>query len=129
VSRASLSRLLTPWLSPPVLAASGREALDELQAAVSAGRPFRLVLIDQRLAGMDGLELARAISRRPELGAPALVLLGSAIVPALPTDLAECGVALCVGKPMRKRELRAGIRAVLGAAGNRASSAAPTSRP
>ena len=129
VSRASLSRLLTPWLSPPVLAASGREALDELQAAVSAGRPFRLVLIDQRLAGMDGLGLARAISRRPELGAPALVLLGSAIVPALPTDLAECGVALCVGKPMRKRELRAGIRAVLGAAGNRASSAAPTSRP
>jgi CheY-like chemotaxis protein len=128
VSRASLARLLTAWSSPPVVAASGRDALADLQTAASAGRPFRLVLIDQRMAGLDGLALAREIRRRPELGAPAVVLLGSAIIPVRPADLAECGVALCVGKPIRKRELRAGILAALGAAGNPASSATPTPR-
>ena len=128
VSRALLSRLLTPRLSPPVLAASGREALDELQAAISAGRPFRLV-------------------RRPAPGGHGWPRTGPGNQPPAGVGRPGARAARFGDRPraadrsggvrrrplrwqtMRKRELRAGIRAVLGAAGTRASSAAPTSRP
>jgi two-component system sensor histidine kinase/response regulator len=57
-------------------AAGGAEAELLLAAADAAGDPYRLVLTDWQMPGMDGIELARRISANGGLSiAPALVLV------------------------------------------------------
>jgi PAS domain S-box-containing protein len=43
------------------LAASGEEALAELERAIGAGRPYELVLMDYKMPGLDGIETGRRI--------------------------------------------------------------------
>ncbi len=59
---------------------SGEQALAELSSAALRGDPYRLVLADLSVAGMDGLELAGASRARPELGSPGVLVLTSAPV-------------------------------------------------
>ncbi|OYY93186.1 MAG: hypothetical protein B7Y41_12740 [Hydrogenophilales bacterium 28-61-23] len=56
-----LHDILNSWSFQTVLADSGEAALQRLQAAADEGRPFELYLIDWKMPGMDGLELARRI--------------------------------------------------------------------
>jgi PAS domain S-box-containing protein len=56
------------------VAASGEEALRELEHA-SADRPFRLVVMDWKMPGMDGIETARRIKAHPGLERiPAIIM-------------------------------------------------------
>jgi PAS domain S-box-containing protein len=54
---------------------SGKAALDELRRAASKGTPYDLVILDFKLVGLDGLEVARRIRRDLAPGAPKLLLL------------------------------------------------------
>jgi PAS domain S-box-containing protein len=56
-------------------AASGSDALQRLHAAATAGEPFDLVLLDQKMPGMDGLATARRI--RAEIAPPPPLLLAA----------------------------------------------------
>ena len=56
---------------------SAEEALRKLRQAKSAGDPFEMVLVDYRMPGMDGNELARLIKNDEELKDTVLVLLSS----------------------------------------------------
>ena len=47
--------------------AAGADALERMHAAANAGEPFELVILDAQMPGMDGIELARAISATPAL--------------------------------------------------------------
>ena len=42
-------------------------ALTAMHAAARAGEPFELVVLDGQMPGMDGIELAQAISLAPSL--------------------------------------------------------------
>ena len=48
-------------------AASGPEALGVMHDAARSGDPFELVVLDGQMPGMDGIELAKAISLAPSL--------------------------------------------------------------
>ena len=56
--------ILDSWSFDVTLASSGIEALQYLSAAEKAKRPFELYLIDWKMPGMDGLELAGRIHAR-----------------------------------------------------------------
>jgi two-component system, sensor histidine kinase and response regulator len=58
-------------------AEDGETALKRLRTAVNKGEPYDLAILDFRLPGMDGLELARMIRQEPGIGSPKLLLLTS----------------------------------------------------
>jgi CheY-like chemotaxis protein/two-component sensor histidine kinase len=70
-----LHEIFNSWSFQAVLASSGEAALLRLQEAKQAGRPFELYLIDWKMPGMDGVELARRIQAIGQSDAPAPILL------------------------------------------------------
>jgi PAS domain S-box-containing protein len=77
--RAMLERALTRIGHRVTVATSGGEAL-----ALLAQQEFDLLLIDHRLAGMDGVDFyAQAIELRPELRGRAVIMSGDTLNPAL----------------------------------------------
>ncbi len=61
VSRQILHEMFAGWEFDVAEAASGEQALDQLRHADRAGRGFELLVMDWRMPGMDGVELARQI--------------------------------------------------------------------
>ena len=60
------------------VAANGEQALSVLQAASRSGAPYGLVLMDWRMPGMDGLEVARRIREEERLATTPAVLMVTA---------------------------------------------------
>jgi PAS domain S-box-containing protein len=52
-------------------------ALEMLRVAAENRKPYDLAILDFRLSGVDGVELARAIRKDPKFGTPKLLLLTS----------------------------------------------------
>ncbi len=65
-SREILQGMLASLGIPANLAASGEEAIDELEAA-DAEHPYDVVFMDWHMQGMDGIEAARRIQSHPRL--------------------------------------------------------------
>jgi two-component system, sensor histidine kinase and response regulator len=101
-------------------AATGEGALELLNAAAEAGEPYELVVLDSRMPGMDGVQLAGAIRDRPILRSARLLMLtstGEAMVP---------GVDRCVTKPVRRGMLLETVAELIGNAPQRSVSAPVT---
>jgi CheY-like chemotaxis protein len=85
---------------------SGPDALEALQAAARAGRPFDVVLMDVMMPGMDGLEATRRIRALP--GAMGRVAVIAVTASAFPEDIEAAraaGMALHVSKPIERAVL------------------------
>ena len=76
-SRGVLERTIAGWGLRPVTAANADLAMAALEAAHSARDPFSVALIDHRMPGRDGVELARAMMADPRLATCHRVLLTS----------------------------------------------------
>ena len=74
-NRMVLEAQLTAWRMRPDVAPDGSTALDLLRRAATAGQPYDVAVLDLRMPGMDGRELARVISSDPPLQSTRLVLL------------------------------------------------------
>ena len=81
----------------------GGRALDKLRAASAAGRPFDIVVLDDHMPGMGGLELARSIRVDGALGATPLVMLSS--VDTDEETALEAGVGYFLTRPVRQSRL------------------------
>ena len=93
-------------------AASGGDALQAMHAAARAGEPFELVILDGQMPGMDGIELARAISMAPSLRAARLIMLTST-VDGRPAAR-EAGVHHYLTKPVRRARLLETVAEAMG---------------
>ena len=58
-NRLILREFLSPRRAQVTEAADGAAALAELTRARAAGHPYRLMLLDYRMSGMGGVEVAR----------------------------------------------------------------------
>jgi CheY-like chemotaxis protein len=111
--RQALRTRLEAWKASVELAPDGPAALEALDRALAAGRPFELALIDPRLAGPGGRSLIEALVADPRHRGTRLVLLSSPGHPTEPRGPLAAGVAAVVPKPARQGEL---LDALLGRA-------------
>jgi PAS domain S-box-containing protein len=86
-------------------ASNGLEALEQLRHAHQQGNPFGLALIDMKMPGMDGLELAEAIRGDPVLSNLRMVLLTSLHSPDELARSRELGFGAYLSKPVKRHEL------------------------
>ena len=92
-------------------ASDGREALVRLADPASR---FDVILLDLRMAGMNGVEFLREVRRNPHWANLAIVL--TTIEPEgseLLTEARRLGVAAVVKKPWHPVELRALVEAIV----------------
>jgi len=103
-------------------AVDGFQAIVELERAWDQGRPFDLVIIDQRMPALTGDELARRIRDMPEIAETKLLLASSGGTHALPPGALAMLDAILV-KPIREQSL---LDAFVRLFGSAAASPGPT---
>ena len=94
-------------------AESGVVALAEVKRARAGGRPFQVILLDMRMPGMDGLEVATRIRADIQSDAPLIVMLSSDDVNPQLSRLHELGLDAYLIKPITRRELFESISRLL----------------
>jgi PAS domain S-box-containing protein len=128
VNRRILQAQLTAWGIDVTVVAGGQAALEALDAARRAGRPFPLVLLDAHMPDIDGFGVAEAIASRRELAGATIMMLTSG---GTYGDAARCkqlGIAAYLTKPVRQPDLFDAIcRVVEGAPDSRARAASSLS--
>jgi two-component system, sensor histidine kinase and response regulator len=114
-NRHILAEVLTRWGMKPRLAESGREALDHLKRALTAGRPYPVVITDAQMPELDGFALVEQIKADPALASATIVMLSSAGQRGDGARCRQMGVSAYLMKPIRQAELRNAIASVLSA--------------
>jgi CheY-like chemotaxis protein len=104
-NRKILTHQLSSWGMSNTIADSGPQALELLQAAALAGGDFDLVVLDMMMPGMDGLELAQAISANPRTALTRMILLTSGGDRRELSLARDRGIACCLTKPVRESQL------------------------
>jgi PAS domain S-box-containing protein len=119
-NRHLLVNYLLKWGLQPHALEDGAAALAALDEAHAAGKPFRVILLDAMMPGIDGFEVARRIKARAAESSTIIMMLTSGGQRGDAQRCRELGLAAYLSKPIRAEELQA---AVLSAAGARASGA------
>jgi PAS domain S-box-containing protein len=113
-NRQILSEYSAAWGMRPLAVENSQAALEALRAAHCAGAPFRVLLIDRRMPGIDGFTLAERVQRDPELAGPIIMMLTS---DGQRGDGARCrqmGIWVYLVKPIHRPDLLRAIRLALG---------------
>ncbi|MDO8434786.1 MAG: response regulator [Candidatus Binatus sp.] len=87
---------------------NGPTALEQIERARASGTPYQLMLLDCRMPGMDGFEVAERVNARPDRGLTVL-MLSSDDLQLQVTRAHELGLDAYLVKPVRRTELFAAI--------------------
>ena len=125
-NREIVSRYLEAWEMRFEAVASGKEALEALKREAAGKDPFRLVLLDMHMAGMDGLMLARRIQGEAGLPLVKKVMMTSLGQSLKAEELGAAGISVCLSKPVRPATLLKALNSALAeSASGRAAAPAP----
>lgn len=103
--REILKENLVQWKMKPTAAADAKEALANLTLANKQGAPFAIALIDAKMEGMDGFELAQCINDTKEIqNTQIIMLVNSGTSRGEPLNI-ELDIAAFVTKPVRSSDL------------------------
>ncbi len=124
-NRRILEEWLRSWRMEPAAVGDGLTALNALWRAVSAGRPYALVLLDARMPDTDGLALAAKLREQAELAATRIILLTSGDRPGDLVRSREVRVEAHLLKPLQQEELLEAIYRVMSRTNGEANTARP----
>ncbi|HUP95870.1 MAG TPA: response regulator, partial [Burkholderiales bacterium] len=128
-NRTILHNQVMSWGVSNGSAENGVRALDMLRAAAHGGAPYEIAIIDMKMPGMNGLELARAIKADPTIAGVRLIMLSSAISAQELAATREAGIVSHLSKPVRNADLRRAVAEAAGLAPQSTPSAAVAKRP
>jgi two-component system, sensor histidine kinase and response regulator len=104
-NRRILAEMLGNWGLRPAVASGGEKALELLREASARGEPYRLVLTDSHMPGMDGFALAERIQESELLRSTLIMMLTSANQPQEVSRCRQLGIAAYLLKPVKQSEL------------------------
>ena len=113
-NRRILGTMLERWGMLPVLAAGGAEAMDLFRQSDPLANPYRLILVDAQMPGVDGFALVEWLLKQADLRRTTVMMLASS---ARNGDAARCrelGVAAYLTKPILQAQLLDAVRVALG---------------
>jgi signal transduction histidine kinase/DNA-binding response OmpR family regulator len=113
-NRRILSELTRQWRMNPHACDSGESGLAELSRAASEGNPYRLVLLDERMPGIDGLEVLDRMRRNPVLKNAVIMMLTSCDQVESAARCRQMGVETYLIKPISSSDLLGSIRLAMG---------------
>jgi signal transduction histidine kinase/CheY-like chemotaxis protein len=113
-NRRILSELTGQWRMKPHTCDSGESGLAELSRAASEGNPYRLLLLDEHMPGMDGMEVLDRIRRNPALESVVIMMLTSCNQIKSAALCRQMGVEAYLIKPISSSDLLGSIRLAMG---------------
>ncbi len=105
VNREVYSQMCAGWGYRSAMVADGAGALNMLEQAVVENDPFKLVMLDQQMPGLTGLDVASMIKTRPTIKAVKLLLLSSSLDKSEVERADEIGFARALAKPVKRDTL------------------------
>jgi len=112
-NRTILQSWASAWGMIPTATADMPVAMSALWRGVASKEPFALVLLDARMPGTDGLELAKGISQTPELSTCRIILLSSDDRAGDTRRYRALRISAVLMKPVQQEELLDNIYRVL----------------
>ena len=112
-NRRILYEILTRWDVKATCCDSGISALAAMETAARKNQPFRLVLMDGHMPGMDGFEVINQIRKNPELQGVTIMMLTSAQQLNDAKRCRDLGVSQYLIKPILQSDLMKSILKVL----------------
>jgi PAS domain S-box-containing protein len=113
-NRLILAETLTGWGALLTTAENAAQALTELVRASQAGESYGLVLLDCRMPGMDGFQLAEHIRSHPNLAAMTVMMLTSEDRGGDMARSRSLGIDAYLIKPIQRSELAKAIQSAMG---------------
>ncbi|MEW6666525.1 MAG: response regulator [Thermodesulfobacteriota bacterium] len=113
-NRLVFHEMTASWGLRPSDARGGGEALHLLKEAFDSGDPYRLILLDYQMPGMDGFEVAARI-RGSSFGGDVRMLMATSV--GSKGDAARCrdlGISGYLMKPVKQSELMDAIMMTMG---------------
>ncbi|MEO9135433.1 MAG: PAS domain S-box protein, partial [Casimicrobiaceae bacterium] len=104
-NRLILRETLTRWGAVVTEAEGGEQGLLELLTAKQADAPYALVLLDRRMPGLDGFQVAERIVQHPALAETIILMLTSDNRAGDVARGRELGMAAYLVKPVKRAEL------------------------
>jgi len=112
-TRLILRDMLTSFGLEVTEAKDGPTGLDKLKTAQEASRPFRLVLLDKLMPGMDGLTVAKSIRDDPALTDVTVIMLCAEGSGQAPVEHEKLGISAYLLKPVMQSDFLDTIVAIL----------------
>jgi two-component system sensor histidine kinase/response regulator len=113
-NRTVLSKMLSRWGAVVAEGEDGEQGLAEMRRAGAAGDPYGLVLLDSRMPGLDGFQVAASIKEDPGLSVPIIMMLNSDHSRLREEGGKELGVIEYLFKPVKWSDLKQAVLAALG---------------
>jgi signal transduction histidine kinase/DNA-binding response OmpR family regulator/integral membrane sensor domain MASE1 len=113
-NRTIVTEMAESWGMAVVSAEDGASALALMRQAHADGEGLRLAIIDGRMPGMNGFELAEQIRQDPRLASAMIMMLTSTDQSGDAARCRQLGIAAYLVKPIRKSELLSAILRTLG---------------
>jgi PAS domain S-box-containing protein len=109
-NRLILRETLSRWGAVVTEAEGGEQGISALQQAKQAAVPFALVLLDCRMPGVDGFQVAEQIAQHPTLAGTTILMLSSDNRAGDVARGRALGVAAYLVKPVKQAELLEAIQ-------------------
>ena len=109
----TLKKMLASWSMRPEVTADARTALAQVHRAIDAGHPYRVIVADAIMPGINGFTLAGWLQREKRLGI-STILLVSAVDRQNYPDQCRDAMGVLVDKPISRSTLYNGVAAALG---------------
>ncbi len=113
-NRMVLSEMISRWGALVTGMQDGKRGLDEMRRAANEGEPYNFVLLDYKMPGLDGHQVAEIIKRDSMISETAIIMLTSDAHKAWVERGKKLGITYYLLKPIKWSDLKEVVMVALG---------------